>query len=59
MVEDNLLKLSVDEGVLDVELVDEPVVTDGEGEQHIDGGWVDDKAEGLIVVNVKLLGEAT
>jgi hypothetical protein len=46
------------EGVLDVELVDRAVLGEGEGEDDVDGGELDDGAEGLIVVHTGALGEA-
>jgi hypothetical protein len=42
------------EGVLDIELVDRPIP----GEDDADGGELDDRAEGLIVVHAEALGEA-
>jgi hypothetical protein len=45
------------EGVLDVELVDRPVPGEGEGEDSVDGGELDDEAESLIVVHAGSLGE--
>jgi hypothetical protein len=46
------------EGVLDVELMDRPVLREGEGEHGADGGELDDGAEGLVVVHSRALGEA-
>jgi hypothetical protein len=46
------------EGVLDVELVDRPVLGEGEREDDTDCGELDDGVEGLIVVHAGTLGEA-
>jgi hypothetical protein len=46
----------MEEGVLDVDLVDRPVP--GEGEDDADGSKLDDGAEGLIVDHYRALGEA-
>jgi hypothetical protein len=48
----------MEQGVLDVELVDRPSSGEGEGEDSADGGELDDGAEGLIVVYFGALGEA-
>jgi hypothetical protein len=50
---------AMEEGILDVELMDRPVPGEGEGEDDTDGGEVDDKAEGLIIVHSGALGEAS
>lgn len=49
LAEDCLLKLAVEECVLDVELVDGLVVVDSEGEHHSNGDRLDDGAKGLII----------
>jgi hypothetical protein len=48
----------MEEGVLDVELMDRPILGEGKGEDDTNGGELDDKAEGLIVVHSGALGEA-
>ena len=46
----------MEEGILDIELMDRPVA--GEGEDDANSGELDDMAEGLVVVHVGALGEA-
>jgi hypothetical protein len=53
---DSLRQSVVEEGILDVELMDRPVP--GEGEDGSNDGELDDGDEGLIVVHVGALGEA-
>jgi hypothetical protein len=48
----------VEEGILDVELMDCPVLREGEGEDGTNGGELDDGAEGLVVVHSRALVEA-
>jgi hypothetical protein len=48
----------MNEGVLDVELMDHPVPVEDEGEDGADGGELDDGAKGLIIVHSGALGEA-
>jgi hypothetical protein len=48
----------VEEGILDVELMDRPVPGEGEGEDDANDGELDDEAEGLVVVHSRTLGEA-
>jgi hypothetical protein len=48
----------VEEGILDVELMDRPVLGEGEGEDGTNRGELDNKAEGLVVVHSRALGEA-
>jgi hypothetical protein len=55
---DSLRHSAMKEGVLDVELVDRPVPGEGKGEDGADGGELDDRTEGLIVVHAGSLGEA-
>jgi hypothetical protein len=47
----------VEEGILDVELMDRLASGDGEGEDGSNGGELDDGAEGLIVVYFEALSE--
>jgi hypothetical protein len=48
----------VEEGILDIELMNHPVLVEGEGENGPNGGELDDGAKGLIVVNSGALDEA-
>jgi hypothetical protein len=48
----------MEEGILDIELMDRPVAGEGEGEDDANSGELDDRAEGLIVVHSGALGEA-
>jgi hypothetical protein len=48
----------VEEGILGVELMDRPVLGEGEGEDDINGDELDDEAEGLVVVHSGALSEA-
>jgi hypothetical protein len=48
----------MEEGILDIELMDHPVLGEGEGENGPNDGELDDKAEGLVVVHSGTLGEA-
>jgi hypothetical protein len=48
----------MEEGVLDVELMDRPVPREGEGEDGADGGELDDGAVGFVIVHSGALGEA-
>ena len=58
LAEDRLGEVAVQEGVLDVQLVDRPVGGDGEGEHDTDGGRLDDGRERLAKVDAGLLREA-
>jgi hypothetical protein len=49
----------MEEGVLHIELLKRPVVGGNNGEHHVDGGWFDNRAEGLIVVDTRALCEPT
>jgi hypothetical protein len=48
----------MEESVLDVELMDHPIPGEGEGEDGVNGGELDDGAEGLVIVHSRALGEA-
>ena len=56
---DSLRQSAVEEGILDIELMGLLVLIEGKGEDGMDGGKLDDGAEGLIVVHSGVLGEAT
>jgi hypothetical protein len=47
----------VEEGILDVKLMDRLGAREGEGEDCVNGGELDDGAEGLVVVHSGALGE--
>jgi hypothetical protein len=51
-------KSVVEEGILDIKMMDHTVTREGEGENGSNSGELDDKAEGLIVVHSRALGEA-
>ena len=53
-----LVKSAVEEGVLDVKLVDRPGVRQGDAQDDADRGWLDDGAESLVEVDAGLLREA-
>jgi hypothetical protein len=49
----------VEEGIVDIELMNHLVPREGKGEDGLNGGELDDGAEGLIVVHSRTaLGEA-
>jgi hypothetical protein len=48
----------MEEGILDIELMDRPFSGEGEGEDGTNGGELDDGADGLVVVHSGTLGEA-
>jgi hypothetical protein len=50
---------AVEEGVLDVELVHGPTSGDNQSQHSLDGGRLDDRVEGLIVVHLGALSEAS
>jgi hypothetical protein len=41
----------MEEGILDIELMDRLVAGEGEGEDGVNSGELDDGAEGLVVVH--------
>jgi hypothetical protein len=59
VVVDSLSQGVVMEDILDVELMDRPVLEEGEGEDGSNGGELDDGSEGLVVVHSGALGEAS
>jgi hypothetical protein len=52
---DLLVKIAVEEGILDVELMNRPGSRDGDAEDDADRGGLDDGAEGLVEVDPRLL----
>jgi hypothetical protein len=54
---DNLRQSVMEEGILDVELMDRPVPGECEGEDGSNGGELDDGDEVLVVVHFGALGE--
>jgi hypothetical protein len=54
---DHLEECAVEEGILDIELVHEPTPGDSQSQHNLDGGKLDDGAEGLIVVHSGALCE--
>lgn len=55
---DGLVKCAMKKGALDVELMDGPCVRGRDAEDDPYGGRLDHRAEGLVVVDAMLLGEA-
>jgi hypothetical protein len=55
---DGLSEGAMQEGVLDVELVNWPGPSKGQREHRADGGWLHNRAKGLIVVDSGALSEA-
>jgi hypothetical protein len=55
---DRLCQGVVEEGVLHVELVDRPVPAQSESRNSPDGGRLDHRTEGFVVVDPRTLGEA-
>jgi hypothetical protein len=56
---DLLVKVAMEEGILDVKLMHMPCAGRGDAENDADGGRLDDGTERLIKVNAGLLREAT
>ena len=56
---DHLVKITMEKGVLDVELVYRPCTRDGDAEDDADGGGLDDGAKCLVKVDARLLRKAT
>jgi hypothetical protein len=54
---DNLVESAIEEGILDVKLMDGLGARDGDVEDKLNGGGLDDGAESLIVVNARMRGE--
>jgi hypothetical protein len=58
VVVDSLRQSVVEEGIIDIKMMDHAVTREGEGGNDSNRGELDDKAEGLIVVHSRALGEA-
>jgi hypothetical protein len=56
---DLLVKIAMEEGILDVQLVHRPRARGGNAEDDPDSGWLDDGTESLIKVDAGLLREST
>lgn len=56
---DNPSDNPIKEGVLDVELVNQPLAGQGKGQHRAHRGWFDNKAECLIKVDARTLSEPT
>jgi hypothetical protein len=54
---DRLRQGAMEEGILDIELMDRLVPGEGEGEDGVNSGELDDRAEGLVIVHSRTLGE--
>jgi hypothetical protein len=54
---DSLGECAVEEGVLDIELVHRPTLGDSQSQHSLDGGRLDDGAEGIIVVHPRALSQ--
>jgi hypothetical protein len=54
---DRLKEGAVEEGVLDVELVHRPTPGDTQSQHSPNGGGLDDRADGIIIVHPEALGE--
>jgi hypothetical protein len=55
---DSLHQSAMKEGIVDIELMDPPVLGEGKEEDGANGSELDDGAEGLVVVHSGALGEA-
>ena len=49
----------MEDGILDIQLMNGPQLASGNAEHRLNGGRLDDGTECLDLVNVDLLGEAT
>jgi hypothetical protein len=58
VVVDGLREGAMQEHILHIKLMNRPGVEDGQGENSVDRGWLDHRAEGLIVVSVESPSEA-
>jgi hypothetical protein len=47
------------EHIHEIKLMNQPGAEDGHGEHNVECGWLDHRAEGLIIVDAGSLGEAT
>ena len=48
---DGLCQSAMEEGILDIEVMDHPILREGKGEDDMNGDQLDDRAEGLIIVH--------
>ena len=55
---DSPSEVAMKEGILDIHLPYGPIARRGEAEDHTDRGGFDDGAEGLPIINTRLLREA-
>jgi hypothetical protein len=55
--EDSLSESAVEEGILHIELLNDPIMGDSSGEHHVNGGRFHNRAESLIVVDPRALSE--
>jgi hypothetical protein len=55
--ENSLIEGDVEEGVLHIELLNEPVTGDSNSEHHASGGWFHNRAESFVVVDPGALSE--
>jgi hypothetical protein len=56
---DYLCQSVVEEGILDIEMMDRSVPGEGEGEDDLNDDELDDRAGGLVIVHSGALGEAS
>jgi hypothetical protein len=54
---DSLSEGAMEEDILHIELLNQPVMEDSSGEHRAQGGWFHNRAESLIVVDSKVLSE--
>jgi hypothetical protein len=52
---DNLIEMTMEEGIFNVELMYGPSMRESERKNYVDGGWFNDRAESFIKVNAGLL----
>jgi hypothetical protein len=52
---DHLIKMTMEEGIFNIELMYGPSMREGERKNYANGGWFNDRAECFIKVNAGLL----